>query len=126
LNSPQKAKKAAAIMSAAPDAAEAVLGCFQKADIVFIGDIHRLLNEKFFEIENLGRFYDAGLRYILAEGGKEGGSPVYSDEELTRSLPRKYTPKPWNWRRSARKNWGTRNKPGNTGIYGTGQATNTA
>jgi hypothetical protein len=79
------AKKTATILSNAPDAAEVVLESFKKADIVFIGGAsHQLSNEPLFTRENLRRFYDAGVRYILIEGG--GGrlddSPLYSDEEL--------------------------------------------
>ncbi len=81
-------KKAAAetamIFSSSPDAFESVLEAFQTARIVFIGGAsHRLINEKLFLNESLQRLYDAGVRYILAEGGKDD-SPVYSDEDLTK------------------------------------------
>jgi hypothetical protein len=79
------AERTAAILSNAPSALEAVLDSFKKADIVFIGGTsHRLLNEVLFTAENLQRFYDAGVRYILVEGagGRKDDSPLYSDEEL--------------------------------------------
>jgi hypothetical protein len=79
------AREIAAILSNAPDAVEGVLDCLEKADIVFIGaEGHRLSNEPLFWKENLQRFYDAGVRYLLMEGG--GGriddSPLASEEEL--------------------------------------------
>ncbi|MDR2178073.1 MAG: hypothetical protein LBP20_08565 [Treponema sp.] len=66
--------------------------------------------------ENLQRFYDAGVRYILVEGGggRKDDSPVYSDEELLdRGILLFY---PWEYvgvRYSAR-DWG--------GVSGTGKA----
>jgi hypothetical protein len=84
-NPVEAAKKTAAILSNAPDALEGVLESFKKADIVFIGSAsHYLLNETLFTTENLQHFYDAGVRYILIEGGggRKDDSALFSDEEL--------------------------------------------
>jgi hypothetical protein len=78
------AEKTSVILSDAPDALETILEYFETSRIVFIGGTsHRLLNDKLFLTQNLPRFYDAGVRYILAEGGKDG-DPVDSDEDLQR------------------------------------------
>ncbi|MHB9294219.1 hypothetical protein Holit_03345 [Hollandina sp. SP2] len=76
------AEKTSAILSDTPDALETILKYFETSRIVFIGEAtHRLLNTSLFVNHNLQRFYDAGVRYILGEGGKDG-NPVYSDEDL--------------------------------------------
>jgi len=82
LNNKKIADQTSAILAESPGALETVIKTFQKADIVFIGgSSHQLLNDKLFLNQNLQRFYDAGVRYILAEGGMDE-SPVYSDEWL--------------------------------------------
>jgi hypothetical protein len=82
LNNNKIADDTSAILAESPGAIEAVLETFKKADIVFIGgSTHQLLNDKLFLNKNLQRFYDAGVRYILAEGGIDEGS-LYSDEWL--------------------------------------------
>jgi tetratricopeptide (TPR) repeat protein len=83
LGTEKKTKRIATIMTGAPDAISVVLSYFQTSDIVFIGGAsHRLLNEVLFVTENLQRFYDAGVRYILIEGGSKNANPISSDEEL--------------------------------------------
>jgi hypothetical protein len=75
-------KETDSILSEAPDAIEAIIEILKEKKIVFVGEVsHRLLNEKLSIDTNLQRFYDAGVRYILAEGGIDDG-PVYSDEWL--------------------------------------------
>ncbi|MCL2066933.1 MAG: hypothetical protein FWG99_05670 [Treponema sp.] len=70
------------IMSESSDALEVVLEKLQEADIIFIGGAsHLLLNEKLFLNSSLQLLYDAGVRYIFAEGGIENG-PIYTDEWL--------------------------------------------
>jgi hypothetical protein len=84
-NSVKADREIAVIFANALDAVESVLDCLKKADIVFIGAVgHRLSNESLFWNENLQRFYDAGVRYLLVEGGGGGvdDSPLYSEEEL--------------------------------------------
>jgi hypothetical protein len=68
------------ILSEAPDAIKAILESFKNADIVFIGPAtHQLLNHRLFLNKNLQLFYDAGVRYILVEGGSIDDGPVFSE-----------------------------------------------
>ena len=79
-------------MSDSPDALEEILEIFKTSDIVFIGGAsHQLLNDKLFINSNLQHFYNAGVRYILTEGG---GSTTQtpSDITLTQSFIRLFYP----------------------------------
>jgi hypothetical protein len=70
-------------MNEAPDAIDFIIESFQDTKIIFIGSSsHRLSNPEIFTKENLQRFYDAGVRYILDEGGKLVADPVFTDEEM--------------------------------------------
>ncbi|MDR2029034.1 MAG: hypothetical protein LBP93_05790 [Treponema sp.] len=57
------------ISISAPDALTCILEEIKNKKIIFIGESHPIVNEELFIAENIGDFYDAGVRYIFDESG---------------------------------------------------------